>query len=328
MKRPKISKPYLILWIVIILLVIWTIKNVPIQQAFQLVRSLQIWPILVLVLINIGILFIFSLRWWIILRAFGYPIFFPHLVAIRLAGFSVSYFTPGPQVGGEPLQIMIMQKKFQIPMGKAVNSVYLDKLFEFLVNFTILVIFLILISTAGMSDNIGSWYILVIITGLLIFPAAHLIALWKGIFPLSGILHRIQQRYTNSQNLIQIQKKMENVEIQISSMIIQYPFVMVQSMVVSIIAWVLMIFEYFLTLSFLGINLDPIEVIFALTMVRLAFLFPLPGGLGVLEAGQVLAMTLLGVMPVFGMAVSLIIRIRDILMGIIGLGLGVIYTKD
>ena len=42
-------------------------------------------------------------RWWIILRADNPGIPFWPLIRYRLAVFGLSYFTPGPQVGGEPL---------------------------------------------------------------------------------------------------------------------------------------------------------------------------------------------------------------------------------
>jgi uncharacterized membrane protein YbhN (UPF0104 family) len=80
-----------------------------------------------------------------------------------------------------------------------------------------------------------------------------------------------------------------------------------------------MLLEYWLTLRFLGIQVNLIQAIAVLTAALIAFLFPLPGGLGALEASQVLAMTALGLNPALGLSASLLIRARDISLG--GLGL-------
>jgi uncharacterized membrane protein YbhN (UPF0104 family) len=60
----------------------------------------------------------------------------------------------------------------------------------------------------------------------------------------------------------------------------------------------------------------------ALTVARLAILFPLPGGLGVLEASQVFAMSTLGLEPAIGLSAALLIRLRDVLLGGAGLWWG------
>jgi uncharacterized membrane protein YbhN (UPF0104 family) len=60
------------------------------------------------------------------------------------------------------------------------------------------------------------------------------------------------------------------------------------------------------------------QTVSALTAARLAFLTPLPSGLGALEASQVLAMQALGLEPTFGISISLLIRLRDILFGMVG----------
>jgi uncharacterized membrane protein YbhN (UPF0104 family) len=52
---------------------------------------------------------------------------------------------------------------------------------------------------------------------------------------------------------------------------------------------------------------------------RLSFLAPLPGGLGALEASQMLSLRLLGQPESLGIVIALLIRFRDILFGVIGL---------
>lgn len=87
----------------------------------------------------------------------------------------------------------------------------------------------------------------------------------------------------------------------------------------SMLAWAGMAAEYLLILGFLGLHLPLEEALFGLTASLLAFLLPLPGGLGALEASQVAALGALGYPAVMAVSVTLIMRARDLLNG--GLGL-------
>ena len=71
--------------------------------------------------------------------------------------------------------------------------------------------------------------------------------------------------------------------------------------------------------SFLGVQLDLIELFAALTFLQLAFLVPLPGGLGAMEASQVFVFGVLGEPAAAAISLALLQRARDILNG--GLGM-------
>ena len=71
--------------------------------------------------------------------------------------------------------------------------------------------------------------------------------------------------------------------------------------------------------GFLQAQLSVEQTLAALTAALFAFLMPLPGGLGALEASQVYVMTAFGHPAAIGIGISLLMRARDILNG--GLGL-------
>jgi uncharacterized membrane protein YbhN (UPF0104 family) len=85
------------------------------------------------------------------------------------------------------------------------------------------------------------------------------------------------------------------------------------------VVWLSLLGEYLLMVRFLGIPFDLVQGVIALTLAQLAFLVPLPGGLGALEASQVLAMQLFGLSPALGLSLSLLIRARDVIFGGAGL---------
>ena len=77
--------------------------------------------------------------------------------------------------------------------------------------------------------------------------------------------------------------------------------------------------EYFLMVSFLGMNINIVQIFAALTAMQMAFLIPLPGGLGALEASQVFALGAFGQPASAAIGLTLLMRARDILNGGIGL---------
>ncbi|MCA9973722.1 MAG: flippase-like domain-containing protein, partial [Anaerolineales bacterium] len=100
------------------------------------------------------------------------------------------------------------------------------------------------------------------------------------------------------------------------------PGTLLAALAVSALSWLLMVLEFWLMLRFLGLPLTPVQAVAVLTAARIAFLLPAPGGLGTLEASQVLALTWLGMSPAAGVAASLLIRARDVSLGLLGLWWG------
>ena len=92
------------------LLLWWALRNVPFIEIWESTKQLKGWQILLLLFINAIVIALMAARWWIIVRADNREVPFLPLVGYRLSAFGVSYFTPGPQVGGEPLQIIYLLK--------------------------------------------------------------------------------------------------------------------------------------------------------------------------------------------------------------------------
>ena len=131
----------------------------------------------------------------------------------------------------------------------------------------------------------------------------------------------------DSPRIERLVQTVEEIEIQVSEFCQENTFSLMVAAILSVVIWGLMVFEFSLMVRFLGIRLNLMQVLVVLTAARLAFLLPLPAGLGTLEAGQVMAMGLIGINPVFGISLSLLIRIRDVIIGSIGLWLGGVYSR-
>jgi len=135
-------------------------------------------------------------------------------------------------------------------------------------------------------------------------------------------MRRMPERVVQAAAYQRALRVVEESEKEVSQFCREKPMTLIWAVIVSMFSWVLILAEYWLGMHFLGLNLTPMQLMTAVTINRLAFLAPLPGGLGALESSQVLAMTVLGLDPAIGVSQGLVIRTRDVMIGLVGLWIG------
>jgi uncharacterized protein (TIRG00374 family) len=288
--------------------------------------QINIFHLLALVLFNVAAMLFFNSRWWLILRSLGYRVPYLSTLRYRLAAFAISYFTPGMQFGGEPVQVYALHARHAVPGPQALASVTLDKLFELLSNFTFLAVGLTLILDYPRKLGLVGSRLALWSAGLALLPLAYLFVVRAGHSPLRVLAGRLEPRLSmRMKERPGVQMALGaacGAEEQMGDLIRRKPGLILQIMASSALIWTLSLIEYWLALRVLGVSLTLAQTVLALTAARLAFLTPLPGGLGALEAGQILAMSLLGLSPLTGVAISMWIRARDIALGAVGAACG------
>jgi uncharacterized protein (TIRG00374 family) len=307
-----------LVWIFILLaLLYFALRNAPLIDIWNTLKQLTLPQILSILILNALVIASMTARWWIIVQAENSSVPFLPLVGYRLSVFGLSYFTPGPQVGGEPLQVIYLQKNHGLSYARATSAVIMDKLLEFLVNFILIgigawaILRVGLVPENGLRLNLS----LIFLAALLIWPIVHIILLYNGIMPVSRVLLRQPFIQTNHAGirLIIVAERMASV---FCRKHVRAMFLAVGVSLVSILGIVL---EYYLMVRFLGMDINALQNFAALTAMQVAFLMPLPGGLGALEASQVFALGAFGQPASAAISLTLIMRARDILNGGIGL---------
>lgn len=313
----------LIIWGVVVLLLYLVFRQVPLAQIKPIISRFHIAQAILILLMSLLFLFLANLRWWILLRSFGSSVSLLALSAYRQAGFGVSYFTPGPQFGGEPVQVHLLHLRKGVPLDRALSSVFLDRLVDVLSNFTFL-------AAGSLVLLVGGWFTIHLPARtwffpflLLLLPAGHLIALRLGALPASWLMNHITWPWVKRFRGLVFQS-----ETQVAGLIIEKPVVVGMVLLLSALTWGVAISEFWLILRFLGIQAGLIESVAALTLMRFAFLVPVPGGLGALEGSMYLAAQALGWEPAAGIAVSLVVRARDILFALLGVGSGFLAYRS
>ena len=312
-------------WLAALALLIWVFSSISWADAWAALRQLGPIQILAFVVANSVVLLAINGRWWLILYAQGHQMPYFSLMGYRFAAFGLSYFTPGPLFGGEPLQVYLVERHHAVPRSTAIAAMTLDKTFELLVNFTFLALGVLLLLQSQLFEGYlnpkAAFFPLLLLT----LPLGFLLATWAGWHPISGLLQVgtglsfWHKRPTWLERYQQASQTIKHSETQITTLYRAAPLPLTFALLISIIGWLLMIGEYWLMWSLLGVQLTFIEVIALLTAARIAILLLLPGGIGTLEASQLFALSALGINPALGVSASVLIRTRDVMLATFGL---------
>ena len=309
---------YKFLWLSILAVLLYlSLRNAPLPEIWNTLKILKLSQIAIILSINVIVISLMTARWWIIVRAEIRSVPFLTLIGYRLSAFGLSYFTPGPQVGGEPLQIIYLQRNHGLSFARATSAVIMDKLLEFLVNFILIGIGAWSIFRVGLVTENGTRLTVSLIglAVLLLWPLVHIILLYNGILPVSRILLSLPfiQKDQKGIRLVLISERLASIfcHRHVRSMFL--------AIGVSLLSILGIAVEYFLMVSFLGMKINAVQVFAAVTAMQVAFLMPLPGGLGALEASQVFALGAYGQPASAAISLTLLMRARDILNGGVGL---------
>jgi glycosyltransferase 2 family protein len=323
-KRIPIKKNKLGKWLlwpavfaVLALLLWWAFHKAPLAEIWAAIRELRGWEIAVILTLNGLFYMVATLRWWIIIRADNPHIPYFPLLAVRVSVFGVSYFTLGPQVGGEPLQVLALQKRYGLTYTHATATVLMDKLLEFLVDFLMLAIGLTAILRVGVLAESGVQFSgdLLLLAFLIFWPPIHIFLLYRRHYPLSGLARRIPFVNKNSKPF----RFLRAAEQLAGRFCQRNPRRLLAAAACSLLAGAGMLLDYALMTRFLNIPLTFWKMAAGWMMGWVSLVMPLPGGLGALEASQVFTLGRYGFSAAVALSLTLVMRGRDMLIGGIGM---------
>lgn len=306
-----------LLYLLLITLLYFALSKAPLADIWETLKKLQVWQVFILFAINTLIYILMTMRWWLIIRAENKKVLFFPLLAVRVSAFGVSYFTFGPQIGGESLQILYLKHKYNLTYTHATSTVVMDKLLEFLANFILLSFGLASIFQSGiMSKTSSNSYLSLIGLALfLLWTPIHILFLYRGIYPITIFM----RKFSNNK----VARFISASERLAGAFCRRHLSSLLSAIFVSILTAISMVGEFFCITTFLGIHLSFWQIIAAWTSSWLAFLIPVPGGLGALEASLVFALGAFGISSASAIGVTLLIRARDLLIG----GMGLLFAS-
>ena len=269
--------------------------------------------------LNLFILAAMCWRWSFILRRMQFKVGFGSLMLYRMGANTLSYVTPGPQFGGEPFQVYCLAAFNRVAPAAASAAVGVDRLIELAGNLLFLAIAAIYVlptldaAAAALRLALAIMFGGVLATGLLLGAVA------SGRNPLSRLAAWGAGRTRWSRKQVRWIDVMQAGEKQAAAVLTLHHLAYYALM--AVVQWAAFLAELWLIYTFLGVSLSAPALLTLAVAARLAFLLPLPGGWGLLEAGQVTAFAGLGGDPALAMAACCIMRLRDLVLITTGAGL-------
>lgn len=309
-----------LLWLSAIALVTWVLKDLPLAAMAQGLSQLTLTQWSLWLVLNVLVVALSTLRWHILIAALNGTVNFFTLTLIRLAGQTISFVTPGPQFGGEPMQVFWLYKRQGLPLHKAVLSLGLDRFLELWVNFAVLLlgaILLLLSPRMGFAD--WNQITLVLLLLLLAIPIL-LLSLFRRPQWLTRRLGPLFARWLSHPRLAALKAHKDSLEDDLQTLLLQRKRVLVQALFISMFNWGIILAELWLLLYFAQVTVDIQGFTLIAVAIRLAMLLPLPGGIGTIEAALLWSMQMLGYEISDALILIAMMRLRDTLILVVGAG--------
>ena len=314
MRKIKSQLLSAIIGIIIVIFLFWYIKIEEIIKAFS---YFSFDKLILFIIVSIIMMLLHTLKWSIILKSQGCKVPFFKLFTYKLAGFAVSYVTPSAHIGGEPVRAYLLKNNHNIEFKKSLSSVVIDKSLDLSLNgFFACITILIILANFTVPKNTA----ILMILGFFAMASAmyafyHLTLTEKGFFTTCFRLLRL--------NKWKLTKKYEkDIKGMESHLIYFFKYNKKgfrNAFFTFLLIWILMFVEFKLALLLLGYNASFVAIFIVFSLVGLAYILPVPAALGALEFGQSSASVLLGISKGVGLALSIIIRGRDMIWVFLGL---------
>jgi hypothetical protein len=296
-----------------VLLLGFAFRAVPLQDLKRALSEVAWAGLLPLALLNAAIPFAAALRGWRLLRAAGGRVPLTLFSGYRLACGAVSFVTPGPQVGGEPLLLYWLTRGQGVRPERALAAIALDRGIEMALTGGVLCLGLALSAAWPVNRQPPSTVALSALAAAALLPFAYSLVLVRGGRPLARLAA------AGGGDPPSWLRWLLQAEAHAGDMCRGRPTLLAAALGDSALSWSLVMAEFWLLFLLVGRALSPAELLMVLGVSRGALLTPLPGGIGALEASLVLAAGLLALPPATALAAAALIRGRDILMATMGL---------
>jgi uncharacterized protein (TIRG00374 family) len=302
----------------------YILRGFSLKSIFDTYKAFDPLTLLFYVITVIVLFGVLTWRWDVIMRSRGFKVPFRKLFVYRVIGNSINYLTPGPRVGGEPTQATLLTKH-GIEFTEGLSTIFIDKMIDTTNSGLLFVLGAILV---GLKYSFPRNTEITLAVGGIIFVTLLSIFYYRMLHNKHFFLHIFRFLMLDRTKIHWLNEFEHGIE-KVERIMIEFynhdRKAFRNSILISILSWGLMFGEYHFATTLLGLHLGIVEMFFIITFIGIAQLFPIPMAVGVLEAGQISAFTLIDLPANAGVALAFLVRIKDILWAIIGLALLATY---
>ncbi|MBI2581254.1 flippase-like domain-containing protein [Candidatus Woesearchaeota archaeon] len=256
-------------------------------------------------------------RWKIVLSGEGVNVPFWTLLKYKLVVFSINYFTPAARLGGEPLKVLLLQKQ-RVKSSKSFASIVVDNFlgmgFDAIVAAIILIA--IVFTTTSFTSHVKELFLMTGLSSLALVASIYLVLVKKKKSVFSYLLETAGRLTGTSKHefFMVLHEKVSRAEFYMREILAKRPKQVFLALFYSSLSWPLTLLQYKLALLTIGFNASLVQILLSVVVVSFTALMPIPAALGVQEAGQFSAFKLFSANPYTGIALSLVLRIKDLIL--------------
>jgi uncharacterized protein (TIRG00374 family) len=303
------------LWILALLLGGAVVGQLPFAAIADAVGTLAAQQWLAWLAANLVVIAAGVGRWQLLHKVLDARVGFGGLLKIRQAGQTVSFITPGPQFGGEPLQIVWLWRQ-GVALPAAALALALDRCFELAVNLAVLLLAVALLAFLPAIAAVDWTAILASLVGGIVAAWVLAVSLARHPKPLSNWMKGLAQRWQRHRYLRDL--PCHGFPMYVARLRVNLSKTILTALLLSLAGWCGLLAELWLLLSVAGGPPDFPQFLLVLVAMRLAFLLPLPGGVGSLEAALFWAFQSLHAAPETAIGLIALMRLRDAVLLLAG----------
>jgi putative membrane protein len=272
------------------------------------------WGIVPVLVIHLVQVVLSGLGWYAFFSNSSYTGTMTGVVFLRWLREAINSMLPMTQIGGEVIsnRLLILRG---MRGGEAGATIVLDLTMEVVSQFLFTLLGLFLVMRTGYDGPVLNWIIIGLVISVPVIISFFL-AQNRGLFRL---FEKLMSKVVQNTSLFS-KNPIDGLHDCIQ-LLYRRHVTLINSCSLHLLSWLAGTFEVWLIMYFIGwpVSLTEALVLESLGQAVRSAAFFIPGGLGVQEAGYLLFGLIYGLPPDQGLALSLIKRLREVLLGIPGI---------
>lgn len=315
------SKQWTVLLVSILLglpLFAYTVSGLDVSTVRSTLANAPMLSLATYLLLSVLNVVVYTVVWHVFLSWQSVTISFLTLFNYRMAGFAISYVTPGPRVGGEITRAGLVQHHASFQKGLFTASFDTFMLFLGGLVFDTTAIILA-VSTYPTSESLHA-----VLAGLALVVLL-VIGAWRFGVTHGGIVH-VFGWLAEHTTFTEVKDRAAAVIDEVEAFIRRRTTSFIGLVGAAVATKVGIAVQLYVLVGALGIPISFLEAVFLAAAIDLAYSIPAYMGVGFLEAGQSAVFSLANRSTETGVLVALITRVRDLLLSVYGLLALLYYT--
>jgi uncharacterized protein (TIRG00374 family) len=296
-------------------LLIFVYSLIDVKNVILNLRNANVKYLLIYALVIIIMDILYTLRWNLVLKSYGYNINFLRLALYNLCGFGVGFLTSQTYVGGEPVRAILLTRE-KIDFKKGISTCIIDRAMQVTTDLFFVVIAVVLLF---IHFSFSPRFEILVMSGIIV-PIALLLFFYtrmknkKSFFSIVFDINQLKKK----KHLHKLRTNLQEIDKTIQEFFMQHRNALLQIFIINFIVMLLVLSEYWLVLNIFGIQATLFSVLLVILATSVSYTLPIPLALGSLEVAQVTALKFLKISRLMAITISALIRIKDLIRALIG----------